>query len=231
LESMITAAKTAGAYGAKLSGAGGGDCMIALVPQEKKEAVEKAITQVGGEVVQVGMNAKGVSFSTTDNLEEMFVVVDEKDDVVGYKTRYECHHDKRLIHRIVGVVVFDQEGRILLQKRSMTKDLHPGMWGISSGGHVLQGETNDEAVRRELKEEVGIDIPIQLVKTFLVRASDETEYAHLYKGESEGPFSPDPQEVDSVQFFSRNDLSRALLSKEVVLTECAYQTLKEIAFL
>lgn len=56
LETLIKAAKDAGAYGAKLSGAGGGDCMIALGPPEVKEAIKKA----GGEVVDVTANAEGV---------------------------------------------------------------------------------------------------------------------------------------------------------------------------
>ena len=60
LESLIKAAKVAGAYGAKLSGAGGGDCMIALSPPDKRKAVEEAITRAGGEIVQVTPNAEGV---------------------------------------------------------------------------------------------------------------------------------------------------------------------------
>ncbi len=60
LDEMINAAKNAGAYGAKLSGAGGGDCMIALVPEEKKEAVGLAISKVGGEIIPVLANAEGV---------------------------------------------------------------------------------------------------------------------------------------------------------------------------
>ena len=60
LEAMIKAAKDAGAYGAKLSGAGGGDCMIALAPPDKRQAVEEAITRAGGEVVPVTPNAEGV---------------------------------------------------------------------------------------------------------------------------------------------------------------------------
>ncbi|MBI3386063.1 hypothetical protein HY031_03200 [Candidatus Gottesmanbacteria bacterium] len=60
LESLISAAKSAGAFGAKLSGAGGGDCMIALVSNEKRDAVRNAITETDGEVVDVSMNAEGV---------------------------------------------------------------------------------------------------------------------------------------------------------------------------
>lgn len=60
LSNLIYAAKDAGAYGAKLSGAGGGDCMIALAPPSKRKAVEKAIEKAGGQVLKVEVNAKGV---------------------------------------------------------------------------------------------------------------------------------------------------------------------------
>ncbi|MBI3342890.1 hypothetical protein HY032_01920 [Candidatus Gottesmanbacteria bacterium] len=60
LEALISAAKKAGAWGAKLSGAGGGDCMIALAKSEKREAIRKAIMEVGGQVIDVRPNAEGV---------------------------------------------------------------------------------------------------------------------------------------------------------------------------
>lgn len=61
LDSMITAAIAAGAYGAKLSGAGGGDCMIALAPLDKTKDIEDAITNVGGSILKVDTHAKGVT--------------------------------------------------------------------------------------------------------------------------------------------------------------------------
>ena len=64
LESMIKAAIDVGAYGAKLSGAGGGDCMIALVDNKKRNKVEHAIEQVGGEIIHVNVNTVGVTIET-----------------------------------------------------------------------------------------------------------------------------------------------------------------------
>ena len=68
LSAMIYAARDAGAYGAKLSGAGGGDCMIALAPDGKKKDVEKAIEAVGGEVIHVQTNAEGVRVESFDKV-------------------------------------------------------------------------------------------------------------------------------------------------------------------
>lgn len=60
LEALISAAKSAGAWGAKLSGAGGGDCMIALASDDKRKLVEDAITTAGGQVIHIAPNAPGV---------------------------------------------------------------------------------------------------------------------------------------------------------------------------
>lgn len=60
LANMIYAARSAGAYGAKLSGAGGGDCIIAITPEKNRMAVEKAIIKAGGEIIDVSTNAQGV---------------------------------------------------------------------------------------------------------------------------------------------------------------------------
>ncbi len=66
LEIMIYATRSAGAYGAKLSGAGGGDCMIAIAPENKKQAVRDAITKKGGQIIDTTTNCKGVIIEKYD---------------------------------------------------------------------------------------------------------------------------------------------------------------------
>lgn len=231
LESLISAAKNAGAWGAKLSGAGVGDCTIALTAPEKRKAVEDAITNAGGEVVHVLPNAPGVRLETTDDQEEPFIVVDRDDKILGYKTRWECHHDKSLIHRTVGVILFNDNGQILLQRRSMTKDMEPGHWGISSAGHVTRGQTDEEAMHREMQEELGIDTPITFWKKFITTDNQETERAALYKGISNGPFIPHPEEVAEVRFFELREIKLLVASKKLTLTSGALQSLQEVGLL
>ena len=60
LSDLIFAARSAGAYGAKLSGAGGGDCMIAFVPNGKRKSIGKAIEKAGGKVISIKSGAEGV---------------------------------------------------------------------------------------------------------------------------------------------------------------------------
>lgn len=228
LESLIGAAKKAGAWGAKLSGAGGGDCMIALAPQEKRQAVEEAITRVGGKVIHILPHAPGVRIEPTDNQDELLIVVDKNDAVVGYKTRFECHHDASLIHRTVGVVVFDDAGRILLQKRSHTKDMDPGLWGISAAGHVAKGQAYEEAAHRELQEELGIDAPLTYVSKDLVESTNETEMSVLFTARSNGPFRPNPEEVERVAFFDPRRLAFDVSTKKVAITRQSLFSLRKV---
>jgi mevalonate kinase len=232
LESLIQAAKGAGAWGAKLSGAGGGDCMIALAPPERQQAIIEAIGRAGGEVVDVASGARGVRMeTTTDDQEELFIVVDKDDNIVGYKTRFECHHNPLLIHRTVGVLIYNDKGQLLLQKRSSTKDMDPGFWGISAAGHVTRGQTDEEAVKREMKEEIGIEVPVVFVGKYMVGDTRETERTAIYKGMYNGPFIPHPQEVASLQFFDPREIRLKVASKEIQLTYGAEAVLKNIGVL
>ncbi|MCX6791570.1 MAG: mevalonate kinase [Candidatus Gottesmanbacteria bacterium] len=246
LEALIAAAKRAGAWGAKLSGAGCGDCMIALASPDKRKAVEEAIAHAGGEVVCVKANAQGVRIDpparldsakrageagTTDDQDELFVVVDRNDNILGYKTRRECHHDPSVIHRTVGVLMYDAKGRLLLQKRSMTKDMEPGLWGISAAGHVTRGQSDEEAAHRELKEELGIDVPLTFVKKFITVNDQESERAALYQGVSDGPFRPEASEVSDIKFFEPRQLRLLAASKSLKMTKAAEQTFHEVGIL
>lgn len=231
LEALITAAKNAGAYGAKLSGAGGGDCMIALASPDKRKTVEEAITQAGGEVVRVLPGAMGVNIETTDNQDELFIVVDRQDNILGYKTRRECHQDPSLIHRTVGVLIFNDKGQLLLQKRSVTKDMEAGLWCVSASGHVMKDQTDEAAAHRELQEELGIDTPLTFFKKFIIQNDRETERAVLYKGQSNGPFMPNPQEVSDIKFFDPREIKLFAASRKLIFTDAAVKTLREAGIL
>ena len=91
-----------------------------------------------------------------DNPSELFPVVDETGRVVGCATRGECHDGRRLLHPVVHLHLFNSRGELYLQKRPLWKDIQPGRWDTAVGGHVDYGETPDEALRREVREELGV---------------------------------------------------------------------------
>lgn len=144
---------------------------------------------------------------TTDNQEEVYDVVNEKDEVVGTATRRQVHENPALIHRAVGGYIFNHRKELLMQKRSKTKDMFPSRWAFSVGGHVDSGDTYERAVIRELQEELGIQIPLHFVEKRLVKHAEETEFWSIYLGVHEGPFPHfNVIEMDEVQFFSLSRL-------------------------
>jgi isopentenyl-diphosphate Delta-isomerase len=120
--------------------------------------------------------------------DEVFCVVDRDDNVLGYRTRAECHADPTLIHRSVSVIVETSEG-MLLQRRSLRKDSSPGWWDLACSGHVDGDETYLATAIRELREELGYDgPPPEHLGTFLNELGDETEMAGVFRLRADGPF-------------------------------------------
>ncbi|HCM68667.1 hypothetical protein A2973_02615 [Candidatus Gottesmanbacteria bacterium RIFCSPLOWO2_01_FULL_49_10] len=168
---------------------------------------------------------------TTDDQQELFIVVDTRDRIIGYRTRYDCHHDRRLIHRGANLVIFDDQGRMLLQKRSMTKDIRPGYWQNAVGGHVTKGESYKKAIQRELEEELGIKASVRFYNKFLFTYANETEMEAVYTAKCNGPFHPNQTEVDQVMFISKDELQRNHSSGTVKLTELAEHIFKLVGYL
>ena len=132
---------------------------------------------------------------------ELFAVVDEKDQVTGAATRSEVHGNN-LLHRAVHIFIFNSAGEVLLQKRSRWKDRHPNLWDSSAAGHVGAGEDYDATAVRELKEELGITSSLTRIAKLGASAETGHEFIWLYRGEHDGPFIPASAEIAGVQFFS-----------------------------
>lgn len=134
---------------------------------------------------------------------EIFDVVDETDCVIDQRSRPEVHR-LMLRHRAVHVLVFNSRGDVFLQKRSMTKDTHPGVWDSSSSGHVDSGEEYDACAVRELREEIGLELPRAPERLFKIEACEQTgmEFVWVYRCESEGPFELHPEEISEGGWFA-----------------------------
>lgn len=138
--------------------------------------------------------------------EEFFDVCDEQDRVIGRESRREVHR-RGLLHRAVHVWVFRPDGRVLLQRRDASKDEFPGAFTSSASGHVDAGETYDAAAVRELEEELQLRAPLErLVK---LPASPETAHEHtvLYRCTTGQEPTPDPSEIDGVEWLTMESLS------------------------
>jgi len=133
--------------------------------------------------------------------EERFPVVDEMDRILRYAYRSKVHGDN-LRHRAVHILIFNDVGEVYLQKRSRRKDRHPLLWDSSAAGHVCAGEGYDEAAKRELQEELGINVPLEKVLTVSASIRTGQEFIWLYRGHFQGDPRPNRSEIEAGAFFT-----------------------------
>ncbi len=135
--------------------------------------------------------------------EELFDIVNINDEVIGQERRSEVHR-LGLRHRAVHVLVFNSNGDLFLQKRSMKKDCHPGVWDSSASGHLNAGEAYDACAVRELAEELGCHPERPPVRIFKIDACPETgqEFVWVYRCRADGPFTLHPEEIDDGAWYS-----------------------------
>jgi isopentenyl-diphosphate delta-isomerase len=135
--------------------------------------------------------------------EEIFDVVNERDEVIGQAPRKEVHACG-LWHRALHVLVFNARGEVFLQKRSMKKDTAKGKWDSSSSGHLDTGEDYDACAVREVREEIGLVLIYPPQRLFKIDACKETgwEFCWVYRYESEGPFVLHPDEIETGAWFA-----------------------------
>jgi isopentenyldiphosphate isomerase len=149
--------------------------------------------------------------------DEILEVVDREGNVKGLAKRSDIHGDPSLIHRVIHILVFDKKGRLLLQKRSTGKDVAPGKWDTSVGGHVNPGEDILEAAKREMKEELGVaKCSLNYLYSHLFSNHIESELVSTFSCEYNGKFSFNKDEIDEIAFWDlenvRENLGKGLFS-------------------
>lgn len=147
------------------------------------------------------------------NKNEFLPIVDENGTVIGKASRSQCHNGSKILHPVVHLHVVSPDGRLLLQKRSADKDIQPGKWDTSVGGHVDYGESVDVALQREAAEELGLhnfnpialqpyvfesEIERELVNPFVAVVSDSYNFK----------FAED--EISKIAFFTAEQIATAI---------------------
>lgn len=142
---------------------------------------------------------------------EYFPIVDEEGNQIGKVSRSECHSGSFLLHPVVHLHVLNQEGKLYLQKRSETKDIQPGKWDTSVGGHVDFGESIEQALKREVREELGINSfePV-FIHRYRFVSEIECELVHSFYCIYDDEIYPDPDEISDGQFMSLYEIKQQL---------------------
>jgi isopentenyldiphosphate isomerase len=142
---------------------------------------------------------------------ELIDLVDINNKVIG-TTEVTTAHEQKQLHRVVGILLFDSSGNLYLQNGNKYKK-----YDLSVGGHVGQGETYEQAAHREMQEELGVDVELIHISTFLSSNTKMGHFWKIYQGELpiNWHFLP-TEEVASVVKMSMKELSETLkLSPEL----------------
>lgn len=145
-----------------------------------------------------------------DNAQELLPIVDEAGRRIGTATRGECHGGSMLLHPVVHLHVFNNRGELYLQKRPMWKDIQPGRWDTAVGGHVDPDETIEAALRREAREELGIqDFIAEPLTSYIFRSDRERELVNAFKTVIDDIPCP-TDELDGGRFWTQAEILDAI---------------------
>ncbi|MDY3069608.1 MAG: NUDIX domain-containing protein [Parabacteroides sp.] len=143
--------------------------------------------------------------------QEYFPLVNEEGKTIGKATRKECHSGSKMLHPVVHLHIFNDNGDLYLQKRSMRKDIQPGKWDTAVGGHIDYGESVEEALRREVREELGVtDFSPVMITSYIFESAIEKELVNTFRTVYNGPFNPDPEELDGGRFWAIDEILESI---------------------
>jgi len=149
-------------------------------------------------------------------VEENVILVNEKDEKIGLMPKMEAH-EKALLHRAFSVFVFNDKNELMLQQRALSKYHSPGLWTNTCCSHQRDGESNLEAGKRRLQEEMGFVTELEEKTSFIYKAPfdnglTEHELDHIMVGYYNGIPVINIEEVESWKWMSlkdvKNDISR-----------------------
>lgn len=154
---------------------------------------------------------------------EILDIVNHQDEVIGQCRRKDTHQ-LGLMHRAVHIMVQNDHGQWLLQKRAMHKDTNPGLWDTACAGHVDSGERYNACAVRELREELGLCVSeTDLNALFKLPPNEETgnEFVWVYTLciPSDTPLTIEESEIDAVQWFTAQEMHQLCETNAEHLTD------------
>ncbi|CAM1365820.1 isopentenyl-diphosphate Delta-isomerase [Tenacibaculum xiamenense] len=156
-------------------------------------------------------------------MKEQVILVDEQDNPVGMMEKIEAH-EKALLHRAFSVFVFNKKGELMLQQRAKEKYHSPLLWTNTCCSHQRMGETNLEAGKRRLQEEMGFSCDLEEVFSFIYKAPfdnglTEHELDHVMVGKYEDDPLINREEVEAFKWMPLNEVKEDIDNKPELYTE------------
>jgi isopentenyl-diphosphate delta-isomerase len=138
--------------------------------------------------------------------------VDEADQEVGYMSKARCHEGQGVLHRAFSLLIFNDAGELLLQRRAATKRLWPQYWSNSCCSHPRRAETMEAAIHRRLYEELGLACPLHFLFKFQYHAQFDTggaehELCSVFIGRCSGAVRVDQNEIADWRWLSPERLA------------------------
>jgi isopentenyl-diphosphate delta-isomerase len=144
--------------------------------------------------------------------QELVILVDENDNKIGLMEKIEAH-EKALLHRAFSVFIFNAAGELMLQQRALHKYHSPGLWTNTCCSHQRDGESNIEAGKRRLKEEMGFVVDLKETTSFIYKAPfdnglTEHELDHILVGYYDQEPELNPEEAAGWKWMAMPDIKK-----------------------
>ncbi|QED37651.1 isopentenyl-diphosphate Delta-isomerase [Antarcticibacterium arcticum] len=170
--------------------------------------------------------------------EENVILVNEKDEQIGLMPKMEAHQ-KGILHRAFSVFVFNQKNELMLQQRAHSKYHSPGLWTNTCCSHQREGESNIEAGKRRLEEEMGFSTELKDTISFIYKAPfdnglTEHEFDHILVGKYEKDPVLNPEEASAFKWMSLENVKKDMeVNPEIytawfkIIFDKYYQTIRQ----
>ena len=143
---------------------------------------------------------------------EKLIIVDLHDNEIGTLNKFECHQKSGVLHRAFSIFLFNEQGQLFVQKRSIQKKLWPSFWSNSCCSHTRQGEDILEAAKRRLNDELGLGgVKLEFVYKFSYEAAykdigSENELCSVFLGVIDQKVNINCNEIEEIRYINTSDL-------------------------
>ena len=154
---------------------------------------------------------------------EQLILVDSDDNEIGYSSKSECHKDLGLLHRAFSIFLFNSTGELLIQKRSIKKELWGQYWSNSCCSHPRKGEDLYEAAIRRVQQELSIECSLNFLYKFqyhenYTESGSEHELCSVFYGLYDGTISCNENEIEDWRMISSTQLNEEIGQSNILYT-------------